>query len=322
MRKHLVFLSLLTLTITGCASPSSESNKNLSDAPQTTSEHEHTFASLRIKQDAYKRTYLVGSDFDDDGLLVSGLCDSCNGIIDVSNFELENDTDLQLDQTSVTIKFEDLSLEYPIKVVEKYRIACVGDSLTAGHYWANESYPTKLSGVVDTDFEVGNYGVNGISITGFGGSWNDPEMRYIKQDVYTNSVRYNPDIFAIMLGTNDATGWANAEATFDEYYHILLNSYIEQFPLAKFIMMVSPPTKDGNQFSIPNQTIKDEINPRQRELAEEYDFELLDLREEFEEVSDYEARYLRPNNDGVHFTVEAAEYVANRVWEIVQDLNF
>ena len=173
---------------------------------------------------------------------------------------------------------------------------------------------------MDEGYEVGNFGVNGISITGYGGSWDDPEMRYIKQDVYTNSVNFAPDIFAIMLGTNDATGWTKAEATFDEYYHILLDSYIEKFPLAKFIMMVSPPTKDGNQFGIPNQTIKDEINPRQRNLAEEYGFELLDLREEFEDVDDYESKYLRPNNDGVHFTVAAAEYVANRVWEIAKDL--
>ena len=160
------------------------------------------------------------------------------------DFSLESDTNLNLEQTSVTIKYGELTIDYPIKVVEKYHIACVGDSLTAGHYWANESYPTKLAGIVESDYEVGNFGVNGISITGYGGSWDDPEMRYIKQDVYTNSVNFNPDIFAIMLGTNDATGWANAEATFEEYYHILLDSYIEKFPLAKFIMMVSPIVDD------------------------------------------------------------------------------
>ena len=274
-----------------------------------------------VAEDALKRTYLVGEDFDDEGLFVRAICDSCKSV-DLVQYSLENDTNLQLDQTSVTIKYNDLSLEYPIKVVEKYHIACVGDSLTAGHYWPNESYPTKLSAIADDEYQVENCGVNGISITGYGGSWDDPEMRYIKQDVYTKSVNFNPDIFAIMLGTNDATGWVKAEATFDEYYHILLDSYIQQFPFAKFIMMVSPPTKDGNQFGIPNQTIKDEINPRQRDLAEEYGFELLDLREEFEAVSDYESRYLRPNNDGVHFTAEAAEYVATRVWDIAKDLTF
>ena len=308
-----LLLSIFALSVSGCNTPKESSVPS--------SKHEHTITSISVCTDASKRTYLKNSDFDDEGLVVCGKCTTCNETINVG-YTLEHDTGLELDQTSVTIKYKDLSLEYPIKVVEKYHIACVGDSLTAGHNWAHESYPTKLSGIIDDEYEVGNFGVNGISITGYGGSWNNPEQRYIKQSVYTNSVNFNPDVFAIMLGTNDATGWANAEATFDEYYHILLDSYIEQFPLAKFIMMVSPPTKDGNQFGIPNQTIKDEINPRQRDLADEYGFELLDLREEFEAVSDYESRYLRPNNDGVHFTVEAAEYVANRVWQITQELNF
>lgn len=306
-----LLLSVLALSISGC-------NKDEVNS-EPSSKHEHTYTKLIVKQEANKRTYLVGDDFDDEGIVVFAMCNTCKSI-DQIEYSLQNDTDLELGQESVTITYKDLSLEYSIKVVEKYHIACVGDSLTAGHYWANESYPTKLSSIVDEGYEVGNFGVNGISITGYGGSWDDPEMRYIKQDVYTNSVNFAPDIFAIMLGTNDATGWTKAEATFDEYYHILLDSYIEKFPLAKFIMMVSPPTKDGNQFGIPNQTIKDEINPRQRDLAEEYGFELLDLREEFEAVDDYESKYLRPNNDGVHFTVAAAEYVANRVWEIAKDL--
>ena len=202
---------------------------------------------------------------------------------------------------------------------DEYRIACVGDSLTAGHYWANESYPSYLSKAVDERFKVENCGVNGISITGYGGSWNDPEMRYIKQDVYQKSVNFNPDIIAIMLGTNDATGWTNAEANFLDYYRILLDSYIELFPDAQFIMMVSPPCVSPNQFNIPNDTIRDKVNPIQRDLANEYGFEVLDLREEFEANENYVDEYLRPN-DGVHFTAKGAEYVANRVWEIVQNL--
>ena len=313
MKKIITLLfSVLTLSLSGC---------NTAQDNSATRKHEHDIVSISVSRDAYKRTYINGSDFDGDGLIVRGTCSSCNEIINVE-FSLENDKNLELNQKNVTIKYKNLTLEYAIKVVEKYHIACVGDSLTAGHYWANESYPTKLSAIVDEDYEVGNFGVNGISITGYGGSWDDPEKRYIKQDVYKNSVNFNPDIFAIMLGTNDATGWANAQATFDEYYHILLDSYIEKFPFAKFIMMVSPPVVTPNQFGIPNDTIRDEINPRQRDLAEEYGFELLDLREEFEATDNYQSKFLRPNNDNVHFTSEGAEYVANRVWDIAKDLTF
>lgn len=319
MKKFLLILPLLALAISGCTNSSNGDNNPSKDV--STKIHEHTFVKLKIQSDANKRTYLAGEDFDDSGLVVFALCNTCKSMEQV-NYSLQDDTDLSLDQTSVKIVYEDLTLDYSIKVVEKYHIACVGDSLTAGHYWANESYPTKLSAMVDDEYQVENCGVNGISITGYGGSWDDPEMRYIKQDVYTKSVNFKPDIFAIMLGTNDATGWANAEATFDEYYRILLDSYIDQFPFAKFIMMVSPPVVTPNQFGIPNDIIRDEINPRQRDLAEEYGFELLDLREEFEDTPNYQSKFLRPNNDNVHFTAEGAEYVANRVWEIIEDLNF
>ena len=284
------------------------------------SKHEHTFSKLVVTSDADWRTYIVGSDFDPTGLVVKAECSEC-AKREVVEYTLANNTDLELDQESVLIRYENLSLEYKIFVKEKYHIACVGDSLTAGHYWANESFPTKLASKVSENYEVENCGVNGISITGYGGSWDDPEMRYIKQDVYQKSVNFKPDIFAIMLGTNDATNWAKAEATFEEYYHILLDSYIEQFPNAKFIMMVSPPCVSPNQFNIPNQTINDEINPRQRDLADEYGFELLDLREEFEGTPEFESNYLRPN-DGVHFTADGADYVASRVWEIAKNLTF
>ena len=76
---------------------------------------------------------------------------------------------------------------------------------------------------------------------------------------------------------------------------------------------------DANDYTYYS-TIRDEINPRQRDLAEEYDFELLDLREEFEATDNYQSKFLRPNNDNVHFTAEGAEYVASRVWDIVQEL--
>ena len=276
---------------------------------------------LIVTHDSEWRTFVAGDDFDPTGLVVTAKCKDCNKE-KVVKYKLENYQNLTTNQTSVKIKYKQYAIDYPITVKKKYRIACVGDSLTAGHNWASESYPSYLKKDVTKKYEVGNYGINGISITGYGGSWNDPNQRYIKQDVYKNVVKYAPDIFAIMLGTNDATGWENAKTNFVSEYKVLLDSFIEKFPNSKFIMMVSPPTKDGNQFGIPNTTIKEQVNPVQRQLAEEYHFSVIDLRNEFEATDNYESKYLRPNNDGVHFTVAAAKYVANRVWEVAKDLRF
>ena len=303
MKKLLLLLPLTLCVLTGC-------NNNCN--------HDFTYF---VSHDSDWYTYIAGSDFDDTGLEVSKKCTKCNHK-EVVLYELSDNENLSLDQTHVTITVEGKTIDYEIKVKEEYHVACVGDSLTAGHMWPNESYPTYLSQMIDPRYKVENCGVNGISITGYGGSWDDPEMRYIKQDVYKKSVNFNPDIFAIMLGTNDATGWEKAKDQFEDEYRILLDSYVEQFPHAKFIMMVSPPVVTPNQFGIPNDEIRDYVNPIQRDLADEYGFEVLDLREEFEEIENYASAYLRPNNDNVHFTKEGAQYVAGRVNYILNDLTF
>ena len=227
---------------------------------------------------------------------------------------------LGLDDKKATITCEGATLEYEFFVKEKYHIACCGDSLTAGHMWPNQAYPVYLSEDVSEKYEVGNFSYNGLSITGYGGSFNDPNERYILRDEYKKSLAFEPDIFAIMLGTNDATGWDDAKDIFEDEYRVLLDSYLEAFPNAKFIMMVSPPCI-SNTFGIPNDVIKEKVNPIQRDLADEYGFEVLDLREEFEAHENFETDYLRPN-DGVHFTVAGAQYVAERVWDIAKDLTF
>ena len=124
---------------------------------------------------------------------MSKKCSKCGDLQKVE-FQLEVSHTLGLDDHTATINCEGVTLEYEFFVKEKYHIACCGDSLTAGHYWANESYPTYLSQMVDERYQVENCGVNGISVTGYGGSWDDPEMRYIKQDVYQKSVKFAPDI--------------------------------------------------------------------------------------------------------------------------------
>ncbi|MBR5997182.1 MAG: hypothetical protein IK028_04070, partial [Bacilli bacterium] len=111
-------------------------------------------------------TFIEGENFNTDGLEAYLKGTKTKKPVE---FEVENGENLTIDQTSVTIKSGDYTYEYPITVKKEYHIACVGDSLTAGHMWANKSYPTYLSNKVDGKYKVGNYGVNGISITGYGG---------------------------------------------------------------------------------------------------------------------------------------------------------
>ena len=130
-----LFLSIVALAISGC---------DLQSTSRASSKHEHAFINAEVSHNADKRAYIVGSQFNVDGLKMKGTCSICHEKLEIG-FYIENGDDLELGQESVIIHTDAGEVDYPIKVSEKYHIACVGDSLTAGHYWANESYPTKLA---------------------------------------------------------------------------------------------------------------------------------------------------------------------------------
>ena len=210
---------------------------------------------------------------------------------------------------------------------EKVKVACIGDSLTAGHTWSNEAYPVYLQEYLGNErFTIRNFGINGVSITGYGGSWDNPNERYILKQEYTDSKNYQPDVIVMCLGTNDGTNWSSAEATFVDYYHTLIDGYKEALPDAQWVFMVSPPCKEPNAYNINNEAMREHVNPVQRDIAEEYGFAMIDLREEFEAMEGGFDSMLRPTWNGqpdlVHFSVEGAQYVANRVKSVIDTFQF
>lgn len=196
-------------------------------------------------------------------------------------------------------------------------IVCVGDSLTYGHKWHSQSYPVYLQTKLGSGITVTNCGKNGASITGYGGS----EIKYTTLSEYTNSLNANPDVVVLMLGTNDATGWAHASSTFESEYRQLIANYKAYNPNVKIIIVTSPPTQDGNYFQIPNDVIKAQVNPIQRRVASELNLPLIDARNAFETRAGGYASLLRTeNNDGVHFSVLGAEFVADLVCACIKSL--
>jgi lysophospholipase L1-like esterase len=73
------------------------------------------------------------------------------------------------------------------------RVACVGDSITAG-----TEYPVDLWQLLGSDYVVGNFGIGGATVAlGTGSSW-------MNETGFEVAKRFQPEIVVVALGTNDA----------------------------------------------------------------------------------------------------------------------
>lgn len=86
------------------------------------------------------------------------------------------------------------------------RVACVGDSITAGVGTKNptkESYPAQLATLLDSAvFEVRGFGHSGAGV-------HRPENKFDKHPQYKKALAYKPDIVICNLGINDITHWGS-----------------------------------------------------------------------------------------------------------------
>ncbi len=200
---------------------------------------------------------------------------------------------------------------------ERYdKIACVGDSLTYGHTWHNESYPVYLQELFGEGVEVQNFGVNGAALT----NRSDPsfKLKYDTLEEYRQSLAFSPDIVLVMLGSNDGYAWQGSEATYAAEYEKLVNAYREN-GAKEVCVMSAPPTLENNAFNIYNAVLEESVYPAQRLFAQEMELPFIDVRTAVEgKTGGYESLY-RPG-DGVHFSVEGAKFVAQCVFNALSRL--
>ena len=86
--------------------------------------------------------------------------------------------------------------------VDKYtaaiKVACIGDSITAGFgAGRGNSWPDQLRKVMGDKWDVKNFGVSGTTLMKSGDS------PFQKQGTFKAAKDFQPDVVVIMLGTND-----------------------------------------------------------------------------------------------------------------------
>ncbi|MBO4264776.1 MAG: hypothetical protein J5922_01690 [Clostridia bacterium] len=163
---------------------------------------------------------------------------------------------------------------------EKIKVSCMGDSLTWGDHATNPefcSYPAVIKRIAGDRYEVKNFSKCGA----FAHLIEGDAHSYYYLDIMKKARDFAPDAVLLMLGSNDANPyWRVDETTRAEEYVkgmkkiISALSALENLP--KIFICTSPWIANRECGFVRNL---DKLVKIQRDLAEEYGFDVIDTRE-------------------------------------------
>jgi sialate O-acetylesterase len=162
----------------------------------------------------------------------------------------------------------------PTPIVTVNRVACVGDSITAGAGVSNPStqaYPAVLGRALGRGYEVRNFGVSGATLL------SDRGAPYRLQGNYTEALRFKPDTLTVALGTNDSR-FSFDSATQNQFlrdYKDLIGAFRAANPQVKVYVCLPVPSYPmiGNM----NLTLAGQISPLIRRVARDEGAQIIDL---------------------------------------------
>jgi alpha-L-fucosidase 2 len=139
------------------------------------------------------------------------------------------------------------------------KVACVGDSITAGGSWCAYAETSLGAG-----YTAESFGVSGTTLLeGVG------QRSFRSSNRYEPSRGFAPNIVVIMLGTNDSMprNWNAGKDHFVKDYEALIDSYTSLASKPTVFLATAPPASDDNQFSISGMLIESEVNPLIKQVA-------------------------------------------------------
>jgi len=195
------------------------------------------------------------------------------------------------------------------------KVACVGDSITAGvripkKKRATHSYPAVLNQLLGDQYKVMNLGVSGHTLL------RDEKLAWAKHKNAQELKTFVPDIIVFKLGTNDSkmAHWVNKGKVEGD-----LKVFIAEFkainPKVKIYLCLPAPCfkgprtkelRDGEKIS--GVRIKEELIPIIQKVAKEESLPVIDLNTPFVDHPELFA-------DGCHPNEEGASQIAKIVFE-------
>ncbi len=181
------------------------------------------------------------------------------------------------------------------------KVACIGDSITEGvGAERGKSYPSQLQEMLGDKWLVGNFGVSGRTLLKKG------DFPYWNEAKYQDSLKSEPDVVIIMLGTNDTKpqNW-KFESEFVADYTELVKSF-QALPSKPRIYVCRPcPVPEPGNFGINEKNLKEWIK-RIDKLAKDMDLGVIDMHEALEDKPGLIPDKVHPNTEGAGEMAAAA----------------
>lgn len=190
------------------------------------------------------------------------------------------------------------------------RVACAGDSITEGHGKMPDgmqndrmmnTYPVFLQRLLGWQYYVCNYGVGGTKMTDY--QW---------EEKFNKSLKLQPDVVILMLGTNDADPSVDSfsEDYTQEYrysFDVIYNAYLRSNSQMQMYLLTPPE-------EVPNgmRAACSYMAQNNRELAAEYALQLVDIYKACEEEQ-------WVFNDTIHPQGEVYQRIAEVIYENIKD---
>lgn len=186
------------------------------------------------------------------------------------------------------------------------RIACVGDSITAGsgiHSESKDGYPTQLGRILGKNFQVLNAGRSGATLQQKG------DLPYWNCNQFSNVFAFRPNTIVIKLGTNDTKPQNWTLGDFEKDYQALIDTFRTISPKPK-ILLCKPVPVFETRWGINDSTLVNGVIPAVEKLALKNNLEIIDLNKGMLDKGSEFPDNIHPNVAGA---VHMAEIVADAI---------
>jgi acyl-CoA thioesterase I len=153
---------------------------------------------------------------------------------------------------------------------DRIKVACVGDSITAGHGTDGKTYPLALQALLGEKYQVKNFGNSGSTLLRKG------DKPYIQQQEYRDAIAFAASIVIIKLGTNDTKpqNFKMKESIIPDAL-ALVEDFRKANPKATIYLVLPVPAFPEN-FGITDNVIKNDLIPLLKQAAEKAKVKTID----------------------------------------------